>query len=567
MHMRTSTDKPLIVQSDRTILLATDNSKYVLARDLLARFAELERSPEHFHTYRITPLSLWNAAAAGNRPAELISRLQEFSRYPVPTNVIFEIEEQMTRYGRLRLIRSNDDLILSSTDEILLLRLARNQRLAGLLGERTHEGFMVPMGMRGKVKLVLMKLGWPVEDLAGYTTGAPLEISLRDAMRDGTRFRLRSYQTDAAEIFHASGSERGGSGIVVLPCGAGKTMVGLGVMALLKRQTLIVTTGVTALRQWKRELLDKTSLQEDDVGEYSGLKKQTRPVTVTTYQTVTYRKKRSEAFPHFELFTTLDWGLIIYDEVHLLPAPVFRITSEIQARRRLGLTATLIREDGKEGEVFSLIGPKRYDVPWKDLERAGWIAQATCYEIRVDLSPEVEDEFIASSTRHQQMVAGANPAKDRIIAALLERHDNDRVLIIGQYLKQLRRIAQVTSLPLITGQTPQKTRDELYDSFRSGEIRTLIVSKVGNFAVDLPEANVAIQVSGTFGSRQEEAQRLGRILRPKNSGCPARFYSLVTARTSDERFANNRQLFLTEQGYRYYIIRAEDIVRIDDFNT
>jgi len=565
--MKTSIEKPLIVQSDRTILLATDNPEYVSARDLLARFAELERSPEHFHTYRITPLSLWNAAAAGNKPAELISRLQSFSRYPVPTNVTFEIEEQMTRYGRLILIREGGELILSAPDEILLLRLSRNQRIAGLLGERTATGFVISMKMRGKLKLSLMQLGWPVEDLAGYTPGTPLEISLMDRMHDGTPFRLRPYQSDAAEVFYASGSEKGGSGVIVLPCGAGKTMVGLGVMSLLRRQTLVVTTGVTALRQWIRELLDKTSLREDDIGEYSGQKKQIRPVTLTTYQTLTYRKKRTEPFPHFDLFTTLDWGLIIYDEVHLLPAPVFRITSEIQARRRLGLTATLIREDGKEGEVFSLIGPKRYDVPWKDLERAGWIAQATCYEIRVDIAPEAEDEYIASSTRHQQMIAGANPAKDELVRLLLERHETDRVLIIGQYLRQLRRIARSTSLPLITGQTPQKTRDELYDAFRSGEIRTLIVSKVGNFAVDLPEANVAIQVSGTFGSRQEEAQRLGRILRPKDSGCPARFYSLVTARTSDERFAGNRQLFLTEQGYRYFIIRADDMDRIEDLDS
>lgn len=559
-------DRPLIVQSDRTILLATDSPSYATARDLLARFAELERSPEHYHTYRITPLSLWNAAAAGNDPAGIIESMRELSPYPLPANVVFEIEEQMSRYGLLRLSKEGSDLVLTSREPSLLMRLARNPRLAPILGQPLGGGLRIPMGLRGKLKLVLLRLGWPVEDIAGYTPGAPLEVELAQTSRSGEPFTLRPYQRDAAEAFYAAGSEHGGSGVIVLPCGSGKTMVGLGAMALLKRQTLIVTTGITAARQWIRELFDKTNLDEDLLGEYSGLKKEIRPVTVTTYQTVTYRKKRSAPFPHFELFTTLDWGLIIYDEVHLLPAPVFRVTAEIQARRRLGLTATLIREDGKEGEVFSLIGPKRYDVPWKELEKAGWIAQARCYELRVDLCPSVEDDYVGQSSRRQQLVAGSNPQKDVVVEELIARHAEDRILIIGQYLDQLRRLSERLSLPLITGGTPQRRRDELYDSFRRGELGVLMVSKVGNFAVDLPEANVAIQISGTFGSRQEEAQRLGRILRPKGDKSPARFYSIVTARTPDEQFSSNRQLFLTEQGYRYYILRGEDLDLLDELD-
>lgn len=555
--------RPLIVQSDKTILLATDSAAYHEVRDFVAKFAELERSPEHFHTYRISPVSLWNAASAGARPDDIIAGLARYSRYPVPPNIEVEIEEQMSRYGLLQLVRVGTDLILRSSDATLLRRLARNPSLGKALGERTDGGFVVPVLLRGKLKVLLLKLGWPVEDLGGYTPGAPLAVSLRPVSQRGAPFALRPYQVDAAETFHAGGSERGGSGVVVLPCGSGKTMVGMGVMALLQRHTLILTTGVTAARQWLRELADKTSLSPDEMGEYSGLKKEIRPVTVTTYQTVSFRKRKSEPFPHYDLFTTMDWGLIIYDEVHLLPAPIFRIAAEIQARRRLGLTATLVREDGREGEVFSLIGPKRYDVPWKDLEQAGWIASARCYEIRLDLPPAVEDEYFAYAQRRQLRIASSNPAKDEVVGELLMRHRHDKVLVIGFYLDQLRRIAGRFNVPLILGDTPQAQRDALYDAFRRGEVPCLVISKVGNFAVDLPEANVAIQVSGTFGSRQEEAQRLGRILRPKHDGSPARFYTLVTRRTSDEEFGANRQLFLTEQGYRYYILSGEELGALD----
>ncbi len=556
-------ERPLIVQSDRTILLATDTPVYHEVRDFVARFAELERSPEHFHTYRISPLSLWNAASAGTRPRDVIEGLRRYSRFPVPPNIEVEIEEQMSRFGVLQLVRKGGELALVSKDPSLLRRLARNPALVKLLQDRVDDGFSVPVLMRGKLKVALLKLGWPVEDLAGYTPGAPLPFSLRSQTLSGLPFALRPYQADAAAVFHAGGSERGGSGVIVLPCGSGKTMVGMAVMALLQRHTLILTTGISAARQWLRELEDKTTLTSDEMGEYSGLKKEIRPVTVTTYQTVTFRKKRTDPFPHYELFTGFDWGLIIYDEVHLLPAPVFRVAAEIQARRRLGLTATLVREDGKEGEVFSLIGPKRYDAPWKDLERAGWIASALCYEIRVDLPPSVEEDYLASAPARQVRVASSNPAKDEIVGRLLERHADDKVLVIGVYLDQLRRLSARFGLPLIFGETAQWRRDALYDAFRRGEIGCLVVSKVGNFAIDLPEANVAIQVSGTFGSRQEEAQRLGRILRPKHDGAPARFYSIVSRRTPDEEFAANRQLFLTEQGYRYFVLRAEELDELE----
>jgi len=559
-------DEPLIVQSDKTILLSTDSSAYEEARDFLSMFAELERSPEHYHTYRITSLSLWNAAAAGTNPHDIVLGLNRLSKYPIPGNVTYEIEDQMSRYGILRLVRREGKLVLTGGDDLLLRRLSRSPALEKLLGELRGDGFAIPMSKRGKLKVALLKLGWPIEDLAGYTPGAPLEMTFLQTSRSGEQFSLRHYQKDAAEIFHAGGTERGGSGVVVLPCGAGKTMVGMAAMALLKRHTLIVTTGITAVRQWLEELHDKMALEASQMGEYSGLKKEVRPVTVTTYQTVTYRKKKSGPFPHFNLFTTLDWGLIIYDEVHLLPAPIFRVTAEIQARRRLGLTATLVREDGKEGEVFSLIGPKKYDTPWKDLERSGWIARALCYEIRIDLSPEVEDDYFGQSVRRQQRLASSNPAKDDVLEHLLFRHEKDKVLVIGLYLDQLRRIAKRFLLPLITGSTPQRKRDELYAAFRAGELGCLVVSRVGNFAVDLPEANVAIQVSGSFGSRQEEAQRLGRILRPKRNWSSARFYSLVTARTSDEVFGANRQLFLTEQGYRYFVLRGDELNLLDDMS-
>jgi DNA excision repair protein ERCC-3 len=557
-------DRPLIVQSDKTVLLSTDSRLYPEARDFLAKFAELERSPEHYHTYRITPLSLWNAAAAGTNPREIYRGMTRFSQYDLPGNVVFEIEEQMSRYGLLRLERFGRELLLVGDDETLLRRLGRNPSVGRFFGSRRAEGFVVPIGMRGRLKVALLKLGWPVEDIAGYTPGAPHDIKLLTTTRSGYPFELRHYQSDAAEIFFAGGSQRGGSGVVVLPCGAGKTIVGMAAMALLKKHVLIVTTGVTATRQWMRELHDKTTLSYDEMGEYTGYKKEVKPITITTYQTVTYRRKKTGPFPHFDLFTTRDWGLIIYDEVHLLPAPVFRITAEIQARRRLGLTATLVREDRREGEVFSLIGPKRYDVPWKDLEQSGWIARAICYEIRTALDPAVEEDYFNESPRRQQRIAGSNPRKDDVVERLLKRHEADKILVIGLYLEQLHRMAERFALPLIAGETPQHRRDTLYEQFRQGKLNCLIVSKVGNFAVDLPEANVAIQVSGSFGSRQEEAQRLGRILRPKPDGAPARFYSLVTSRTQDESYGAKRQLFLTEQGYRYFVVKDDELHQLNE---
>ena len=555
-----SKSNPLIVQSDRTILLTVDSPLYAEARDALASFAELQKCPEHIHTYRLTPLSLWNAAAAGHSAGEVVEALERLSRYEVPQNIIAEVRDYMSRYGRLRLVRRGARLVLTSDSPELIAEIWHNKsvrsRLLRLVDSNSVE--LVPV-LRGHVKQALIKIGWPVEDLAGYVTGAPLELALRAVTAEGLPFAPRHYQVEAAEIFHAGGSERGGSGVVCLPCGAGKTVVGMCAMARLRTHTIILCTNITAVRQWIRELVDKTTLTADEVGEYSGETKQLRPVTVTTYQILTYRKKKGGPFPHFEIFNARNWGLIIYDEVHLLPAPVFRITAEIQARRRLGLTATLIREDGREDEVFSLIGPKKYDVPWKVLEKQGWIATASCTEVRVDMDRKLRLEYALATPRLQVRIAAENPAKLPVVRRLVERHGDARVLIIGQYLSQLDTIEEEFGAPIITGRTRNAERERLYEAFRKGEIPLLIVSKVGNFAVDLPDANVAIQVSGTFGSRQEEAQRLGRILRPKSDGTSARFYTVVTRDTKDQDFAANRQLFLAEQGYSYEIRSADEI--------
>ncbi len=557
--MSPNSHKPLIVQSDRTVLLEVDNPLYAEARDALARFAELEKSPEHVHTYRITPLSLWNAAAAGQTADEILQTLERFSRYDVPPNIVFEVRDYIARYGLLRLVRQGDELLLVSDDPAIITLASRHKSVRPLVVATVDEKTLkVRPDRRGHLKQALIRLGYPVEDLAGYVRGAPLEVDLREKTLSGQPFELRHYQQEAAEVFLAGGSERGGSGVIVLPCGAGKTMVGMAVMAKLKSHTLILCTNVTAVRQWQRELLDKTTLSEDQIGEYSGEAKELRPVTVATYQILTYRRRKTEGFPHFKIFNARDWGLIIYDEVHLLPAPVFRITAEIQSRRRLGLTATLVREDHLEDDVFSLIGPKRYDVPWKVLEKQGWIATAECIEIRVPLAEGLRMDYAMAQPRVRFRIASENPAKDQIVKHLLARHRGDRVLVIGQYIRQLEQLARDAGIPLITGSTPNDERDRLYEDFRRGRIRELIVSKVANFAVDLPDANVAIQVSGTFGSRQEEAQRLGRILRPKSDGSRARFYSLVTRDTTDQEFAAKRQLFLTEQGYTYRIMDARE---------
>ena len=567
--MALNPENPLIVQSDRSIILEADHPRFGEVRDRLMLFAELEKSPEHIHMYRITALSLWNAGASGADAGEILEFLEEVSKYPVPVNIAKEITDAVGSYGRLELIGDGrGGIVLTADEDELLERLGELSHIEEFLlpDALSEKGLPVRPECRGQLKLVLAKLGYPARDLAGYREGKNLAVELSDALPDGEPFGLRSYQRDAVDAFYAGGSEHGGSGVVVLPCGAGKTIVGMGALAAVGKETLVLTTNVTALRQWRRELLEKTTLTEDQVGEYSGEIKQIRQVTLSTYQMLTYRKSKVDDFEHFKLFFENPWGLIIYDEVHLLPAPVFRFTAEIQATRRLGLTATLIREDGKEKEVFSLIGPRKYDVPWRSLEGGGWIADAECVEVRVELDPELKEDYQLAGRRGKFRIASENPFKMEAIKNLVRRHANDHILILGQYLDQLQLVADELGAPLITGKTPQQTRDELYGGFRSGEIRTLVVSKVGNFAVDLPDANVAIQISGTFGSRQEEAQRLGRILRPKqDSGC-AVFYSLVTrgsgiaASSREQEFAEKRQLFLTEQGYPYRIIEAEELV-------
>ena len=551
---------PFIVQGDRTILVEVDNPKYAEARDALAPFAELEKSPEHVHTYRLSPLSLWNAAAAGMSAAEMVDVLGRFSKFPLPTNLAPDLAETVSRYGRVKLERDGEHLRLACADRPLLEELARQPKVRDFLGERlSPTTFRVEPAFRGVLKQALVTVGYPAEDLAGYTEGAGLPIRVRHVTRSGLPFVVRDYQREAADVFYAGGDARGGSGVVVLPCGAGKTIVGIAAMALMQRSTLVLTTGITAVKQWRREILERTDLAEDQVAEYTGEVKNIAPVTLATYQILSHRADKKDEFPHFKIFDQRDWGLIIYDEVHLLPAPVFRVTAQIQARRRLGLTATLIREDGREADVFSLIGPKKYDVPWRELETRGWIAEANCTEVRVALPEALRMEYAVAEWRNKYRLASENPAKEDVVDRLLERHAGSRVLIIGQYLKQLRQLRKRFDIPLITGQTPQTERDQLYDQFRRGELRYLILSKVGNFAIDLPDANVLIQVSGTFGSRQEEAQRLGRILRPKAGGESAHFYTLVTRDTRELDFAHHRQLFLTEQGYSYNILDGGEL--------
>lgn len=552
-------ENPLIVQSDRTIMLEVNNPRFTEARDFLARFAELVKSPEHVHTYRITSLSLWNAASSGLQAQDIIQGLEQFSRYELPRNVCRDIQDEMARYGRIKLVKENEQLVLVSEDKLLIKEIWNSKSVKPFLVEQLSDSkILIDDKARGHVKQALIRLGFPVEDLAGYITGTPLTLSLRKTTTDKRPFALRDYQRQAIAAFHAGGGPQGGSGVVVLPCGAGKTIVGIAAIDKLQCETLIITTNVVAVRQWKEELLNKTTLAENQIGEYSGDKKQVRPVTITTYQMLTYRRSKVDDFPHFEIFNKKNWGLIIYDEVHLLPAPVFRITAEIQARRRLGLTATLVREDGLEEDVFSLVGPKKYDVPWKELEQQGWIAAAVCHEIRIPLNAETRSLYAVASKRARFRIAAENPLKLRVVEKLLERHRDDNVLIIGHYLGQLRKLARHIQAPVITGQVPNEERQRLYRAFREGEIKVLVVSKVANFSIDLPDANVAIQVSGTFGSRQEEAQRLGRILRPSGRDNTAYFYSLVTKDSREQDFAVNRQLFLTEQGYRYRIVDYED---------
>jgi DNA excision repair protein ERCC-3 len=553
---------PFIVQGDRSVLVEVDNPKYAEARDALAPFAELEKSPEHIHTYRISNLSLWNAAAAGIQADEMVAVLTKYAKFPIPHNLPTDIAETVSRYGRIRLERTETGLKLVCADRPLLEEIVRQKKVNVYLGERIDDvSFEIDPGFRGVLKLSLIAIGYPAEDLAGYTDGAALPMTLRTTATTGKDFHVRDYQREAADVFHAGGDVRGGSGVIVLPCGAGKTIVGICAMCLLEKSTLVLTTSITAVKQWRREILDKTSLHEDQVKEYTGESKEIGPVTVATYQIITYRPDKTEDFPHFGIFEKQDWGLIIYDEVHLLPAPVFRVTAQIQARRRLGLTATLIREDGREGDVFSLIGPKKYDVPWRDLEGQGWIATAACAEIRVSLPDDkTRMEYAIADRRAKFRIASENPAKDAVVAELLKQYSEQRVIIIGQYLAQLRSLSEQFQIPLITGATGNTEREDLYNKFRRGEVRHLVLSKVGNFAIDLPDANVLIQVSGTFGSRQEEAQRLGRVLRPKADGGDAAFFSVVTRDTCELDFSHHRQMFLTEQGYAYQILDSTEVI-------
>jgi DNA excision repair protein ERCC-3 len=549
---------PVIVQSDNSILLEVDNPNFIPARNTLSRFAELEKSPEHIHTYRLSPISLWNAASLGISSDEVIHDLVRFSKYDIPQNIYFEITDLMARYGKVKLVSDGAMLKLESTDKLIITEIWNNESVRPYIDELLDDyTLLIEPINRGFIKQSLIRLGYPVDDLAGYVEGKPFEIELRKKMSNGIEFKLRKYQIEAVDAFYAGGSKRGGSGVIVLPCGSGKTIIGIGCISKCATMTLILATNITALRQWRQQLLDKTTISDDDIGEYSGEHKEIKPVTIATYNILTYRKTKSSAFPHFNLFNRKEWGLIIYDEVHLLPAPVFRYTADIQAKRRLGLTATLIREDGRESDVFSLIGPKKYDVPWKDLERQGWIAKASCTEIRVQLPVELRIEYATAGLRKKYRTASENPRKIDIVERLIKRHEKDLVLVIGQYISQLEKIAHRFKAPIITGKVDNSEREKLYNAFRKGDIKLLIVSKVANFAVDLPDANIAIQVSGTFGSRQEEAQRLGRILRPKRNNCTARFYSIVTRETQDQEFAAKRQLFLTEQGYSYEIVNSE----------
>ena len=543
-------DGPLIVQSDKTLLLDIDHILSDECRRAIAAFAELEKSPEHIHTYRLTPLGLWNARAAGHDAEQVIDVLLKYSRFAVPHSLLVDIAETMSRYGRLRLeAHPVHGLILVSNDPAVLKEVTRGKKVAPMLGlQLDEETIVVHPGQRGFLKQALLKLGWPAEDFAGYVDGEHHEIALR---QDG--WQIRKYQELAAEGFW-----HGGSGVVVLPCGAGKTIVGAAAMSHAKATTLILVTNTVAARQWRDELLRRTDLNEDDIGEYSGSKKEIRPVTIATYQVMTTKKKG--VYAHLDLFDAIDWGLIIYDEVHLLPAPIFRFTADIQSRRRLGLTATLVREDGMEGEVFSLIGPKRFDVPWKEIEAQGYIAPADCVEVRVTLTDAERLNYATAEQEDRYKFCATTQTKKAVAIALAKQHANDQVLVIGQYLEQLDELGEALGVPVIKGATPIKEREVLFAQFRSGELKCLVVSKVANFSIDLPEASIAIQVSGTFGSRQEEAQRLGRVLRPKADGRGARFYSLVARDTIDQDFAQNRQRFLAEQGYAYRIIDADEVL-------
>ncbi len=565
---------PMIVQGDFSVLLEAYHPDFEIVRSGLSAFADLEKSPEHIHTYRITPLSLWNAAATGQTAAQVLEFLLMYVKFPLPNNVCRDIEGYMSRYGLVKLmayppmvaeheagelIVPGEFLYLYSQDIPTIMTIAGHKETKAIFTAKLDEHTLViPAGKRGIIKQLLVKIGYPIEDLAGYVDGEKLAIALRHTDLAGREFSLRDYQRQAVDLFYDGGRETGGSGVLVLPCGAGKTIIGIGAMERVGMNTLILTTSTSAVHQWMREIVEKTDLPAEIVGEYSGDKKDICPVTVTTYQMVTYRPVKNGPFPHFEIFNARAWGLVIYDEVHTLPAPVFQVTAELQAKRRLGLTATLVREDGKEADVFTLIGPKKLDVPWTEMESAGWIATAVCTEVRVPMDFSLRMECAQVPERIAYRMEAENTSKLKAIEYILHKHAGEGILIIGQYIKQLEGIAEYFGFPLITGKMPTVKRDELYEAFRNRKIPVLIVSKVANFAIDLPDAAVGVQVSGAFGSRQEEAQRLGRILRPKDDGRSAYFYSVVSKDSREQEFAHHRQLFLTEQGYQYQILDFEE---------
>lgn len=559
---------PLIVQGDRTLLLDVHAPHAKECRNALLPFAELERSPEHLHTYRLSPLSLWNAASAGLSVDHITKTLQNYSRYAIPESIITWITEIYSRYGKIILKQDNRNVTSLGKEDHLLLYVQTEAIFKEIASYTVLKKYITPLADfnlkvfelvltdRGTIKYELLKQGWPVQDEVPLQDGDPLVFSIKQESTEGKSLMLRSYQTEAASSVLGDGAPGTGFGTIVLPCGSGKTIVGMILMEKLQTSTLIVTTNISAVRQWKAELLDKTTLVSEQIGEYSGEEKTICDVTIATYQILTWRKNKAGPYPHFQLFKEKKWGLIIYDEVHLLPAPIFRVTAELQATRRAGLTATLVREDGCEGQVFSLVGPKRYDVPWKELESAGWIATAECIEFRLDLPQAQEYEYAGAPLRQKHRIAGENLLKLDIVQQLVTRFVSDKILVIGQYLTQLTQIANALHAPIITGKTPSQEREQLYQQFRDGIVRVLVVSKVANFAIDLPDASIAIQVSGTFGSRQEEAQRLGRILRPKER--VARFITLITRNTQEEIFGANRQKFLTEQGYSYRLVANID---------
>jgi len=553
-----------------TVVVETQHPCFIEMRDGLLPFAELEKSPQFLHTYKLTPISIWNAASVGYTADTVLEFLQENSRYDVPQNFAKEVENWFYKSGVFTLFDDKKgSLRLEANDAQVFSQLNEDPDLSRHFLEVDEDAghAWLTHGRRGLVKSKLMQLGFPVRDKASFINGEPLDIQLAQTTANGNTFALREYQKSAVDSFYLNGRPGGGNGVVVLPCGAGKTVVAMAAMAEIGAHTLILTPNTVALNQWRREILDKTNISPEQIGEYSGMAKEIKPITLTTYQIMTYRRAKGEDFLHFDLFSKGDWGLIVYDEVHLLPAPVFRATADIQARRRLGLTATLIREDGKENEVFCLIGPKRYDAPWKDLEQGGFIASVECIEVRVPMSDELSRTYMNSSKRARYRLACENPQKTDVLTALLRKHEGRRILIIGLYISQLQKLSKKLNVPFIHGKMPNEEREELYDAFRRGEVPVLIISKVGNFAIDLPDANVAIQISGTFGSRQEEAQRLGRILRPKSDGSMSKFYSLTSENTVDQEYAEKRQRFLTERGYYYELVNAEQILNDNNVRT